>query len=305
MTETIHAPDSSIPPPPATEDGGVMTKDKARAIKERALFDALPADERRKYHGGCGAYIAATDATTSSNAVEKRQRLLLAGPHADPFWLKIEHEGMPIATAISLLRQAKTEWRAVKGTTRSLESVIATVIQRYESAGHVRYVGDRVVRTRDKIADRVERIARGESNGKTGSKGTPRQAVREAIASWAHETFQRRDERLEGLVADCVREVDLVLDTFVNRMRPKSIDKKRLHHACDMLNIPRPKWGRRADDKRAWKNRSRALAAMHPDTLGDDSAKDAFQAIKDAYDVVISYNDSLDLGRTSETEGEG
>lgn len=272
------------------------TEEKKRAIAERELFDSAPAEDKKSAHT-IGKFIAELDPTTSSRAADLRSRLLLAGERADVFWQQVA-VGMPLTTAVRLLREAEHVWRRDCGN-RTHEDVIAEVIAAYEKTGHVRRVGDRVFRTRGTPFEREAQIAQGKARKSAPAvtelthKSKPRGAVREACATWVASILPKNDPRIEGLAHDLVREIDMVLESFSRRLRPEPVMREHLLAACDLLNIPRPKWGRRADQERAWKHRKAALRATHPDALGHEGGRDAFQAINNAYDVVVSYNDNL------------
>lgn len=272
------------------------TPQKMLAKAERIAFDSRPVSEHSQH---CiGSYSNWKDPTVSSRAVRLRSRLLLAGARADIFWEKIE-TGMPLTTAVNLLRESEGLWRH-SNDGRQLTDVIQQVITRYESSGHARVVGDKVVRTRGTVLEREVRIATGaqapsEAPGtpSNGSKARPRGAIREACGAWLASILPKDDPRVEQIAVELVREIDMVLESFGHRLRPEPVMRDQLLAACDLLNIPRPKWGRRADQDRAWKNRKAALRATHPDALGHVGGVAAFQAIKDAYDTVVSYNDKL------------
>ncbi len=270
-----------------------MTPEKEKAIAERAAFYAATPNERKKY--GSVDKMAAAMGGTSSRASGLRGRLLLAGDRADIFWQRIE-AGMPLTTAVDLLRESELAFRA-RSESRSIDEVIAEVLARYENTGHVRTSADgKVFRTRGTLQERAARIAKGEAapratNG-SGKPGT-RAAIREACAAWVAQFVSPDDPRTDALTADVLREIEVVLESFSNRLRPSEVSKKHLHAACDRLNIPRPRWGQRADQERAWKHRKAALRATHPDALGHDGGREAFQSIKDAYDVLVAYNDGL------------
>jgi hypothetical protein len=57
------------------------------------------------------------------------------------------------------------------------------------------------------------------------------------------------------------------------RLSVSKPNRDQLFSACDLLNIPRPRWGQPVDEKRARKNQRSVLESTHPDTpspSGDD-----------------------------------
>jgi hypothetical protein len=265
-----------------------MTKEQARASAERQEFDAATAEER-KVARDIGRFIAMRQPGISEQSVSLRSRLHLAGERAQVLWERIE-AGMPLVTAVRILRESDNAWRKLTGDT-PIDEVLRKRLADYDASGHVRRVGDRVYRTSGDVQSRAAAIAKGEKA--PAHKARPKTAVREAIAAWIASNVPKNHSEKDRWVDECMAEVEVVLASFAKRFRATAPEKARLYAACDMLNIPRPKWGARADEVRAWKNRKAALASMHPDALGHDGAVGGFQAIKDAYDVIVAYNDNL------------
>lgn len=286
----------------------MMTPEKKLAIAERREYDALSSEERKLYED-IGDFVSRKNPLISSRQAELRGRLLLAGDRADPLWKKVA-DGLPLSTAARLLREAESEWRRTAADdSRGMDAVLRERIENYERSGVVRRAGGRVFRTAgETVASRAAKIAKGEvSRGTLGeghvaqeASGKSRKAparhktlVREAIAAWIASRMPRGDERTDAIVEDAMREIEVVLDSLSARVNISIPSRAGLFEACDMLNIPRPRWGKRADQERAWKHRKAALRSTHPDTLGHNGGVRAFQVIKDAYDSVVAYNDSL------------
>ena len=271
----------------------MMTLDKKLALAERRAYNALGAEARKGYED-IGDFVCKQDPSVSKRSAELRSRLLLAGDRADVLWERVE-AGMPLSTAARLLREAEQEWQRTAEDSRDMEEVLRERLRTYDSAGTVRRVGDKVFRTASTTTTRAAKIAKGESKvvPKKGNPGRHKTIVREAIAAWIASRIGKSDS-FGRMVDDAMREIEVVLDSLSSRIGRAVPSRSELFSACDMLNIPRPKWGKRADQDRAWKNRTSALKATHPDTLGHDGAVRAFQEIKDAYDVIAAYNDSID-----------
>jgi hypothetical protein len=286
----------------------MMTPDKKLALSERRAYDALGAEARKAYED-IGDFVHKQDPSVSKRCAELRSRLLLAGDRADVLWERVE-AGMPLSTAARLLREAEQEWQRTAEDSRDMEEVLRERLRTYDSAGTVRRVGGKVFRTTSTTTSRAAKIAKGESKvSKKSNSSRHKTIVREAIAAWIASRIGK-SENFGRMVDDAMREIEVVLDSLSSRIQRAVPSRSELFSACDMLNIPRPKWGKRADQERAWKNRTSALKATHPDTLGHDGAVRAFQGIKDAYDVIAAYNDSMDAihnpreGNTDLVEGE-
>lgn len=286
-----------------------MTPDKKLAIAERKEYDALTVDERKLY-ADIGDFVHKRRPEISETSASHRSRLLLAGGRADVLWGRVA-QGMPLSTAVRLLRDAEKSWRK-NSFDFDLDALLAERIARYDADGTARRVGGgKVVRTQTTTA-RASRIAKGEARPERRPPARHKTAVREAIAAWVASRLPKGDERAVTMVDDLMREVEVILSSFSARLDRSLPSRAELFEACDLLNVPRPKWGKRADQNRAWKNRKAALKSTHPDTLGHNGGIEAFQAIKDAYDVIARYNDSVDdrkpgsqIGDKQEKEKEG
>jgi hypothetical protein len=269
----------------------MMTQDKKLAIAERKEYDALSAEERKLY-ADIGDFVHKRRPEISETSASHRSRLLLAGGRADVLWTRVA-QGMPLSTAVRLLRDAEKAWRK-NSFDFDLDALLGERIARYDGEGTARRVGGgKVVRTQTTAA-RASRIAKGEARPARRPPARHKTAVREAIAAWVASRLPEGDERAVMMVDDLMREVEVILSSFSARLDRSLPSRAELFEACDLLNVPRPKWGKRVDQKRAWKNRKAALKSTHPDTLGHNGGIEAFQAIKDAYDVIARYNDSID-----------
>ena len=270
-----------------------MTPQKKLAMAERREYDGLSAEERRAYDD-IGDFVHKHYPEVTERSAMLRSRLFLAGSRADAFWKRVE-DGMPLSTAVRLLGECEKEWRQVGADAPDIDEFIRRRLARYDSEGTVRRVGDRVFRA-STSSGRASRIAQGAEaprEKKDRFQGRLKTAVREAIAAWVASRLPRGDRQVSVLAGECMREVEVVLDSFTARITQAQPRRADLFAACDRLNIPRPRWGQRADQERAWKNRRSALRSLHPDTLGHEGGREAFQGIKDSYDIIVAYNDSL------------
>jgi hypothetical protein len=280
----------------------LILKERELAIEERKEYDAASPGERgsdRKSYG-IDKFIRRKHPDRIATQVAWRSRILLAGDHAMPLWERIA-TGMPLVTAIRILRESQDEWRAGKHQ-EDYTGILKRHLSAYDSTGVIRHLNGKQFRA-SSPSRRATRIAKGESRQPVHTR-VHRANVRNAVAAWvAARLAAGLDEaKRDSLVEECMREVEMMLDSFALRMRSERPARSQLYDACDVLNIPRPKWGQRADQERAWKNRKKSLAATHPDSLGHEGGKAAFQAINDAYNVIVAYNDSLTNGEEANAE---
>jgi len=269
----------------------MMTPEKKLAISERDEYDSLSPEARSLYRN-LGNYFRKTNPSIG-NGAKNRSILLLAGPAADPLWERITL-GMPTGTAVGLLAEAR---RSADGET--FEERVRARLNRYDREGTIRIVGNKIFRTRASNRDKISNIVHGRVSAESRKRGSPKtfkRIVREAVAAWIASRLPSGAEergRAEILLGELMHEIEVVLSSFDTRIRRAKPHRDELFAACDLLNVPRPKWNRPADQERAWRNRRAALRATHPDALGHAGGVSAFQSIKDAYDVIVRYNDSL------------
>jgi len=270
-----------------------MTKEKELAMAERALFEAAPAADRSGLKRGIGDFIRVKRPGTSAASAAHRSRLLLAGERADLLWERVD-QGMPLSTACRILHEAQVE-HLEAGKEGDIQAVVKKCLARYDSEGILHVVNGKAFRVTH-AKGRAARIAKGRARQKGRRGGGDKHLkgdVRDAVAAWLAARLPKDDERVEGWVEECMKEVEVVLDSFTRRFTWPAPKRSKIFAACDLLNVARPRWGSRADQERAWKHRKAALRKLHPDTVGHDGEKEAFQAINDAYQTVVAYNDSL------------
>lgn len=277
---------------------------KKLAIAERVEYDGLDKAARKSFVG-ISDFIHKTRPEVSKHSAMLRNRLLRAGDEANIFWERVE-AGMPLSTAVRLLVECEKEWSEA-GARGSMDGIVHRRLARYNCEGTERRSGTKVYRA-SSASNRATRIARGAEaprERKDGTQGRHKTAVREAIAAWVASRLPHGDKQAVMLAEGCMREVEVILDSLTSRITQAQPKRADLFAACDRLNIPRPKWGQRADQERAWKNRRSALRSVHPDTLGHDGGRDAFQGIKDAYDIIVAYNDSLNVSLLENGDSDG
>ena len=103
--------------------------------------------------------------------------------------------------------------------------------------------------------------------------------VRESIAAWIAARLPKDDSRVSAFTMEFMREIEVVLTSFTQWLSMSKPNRDQLFSACDLLNIPRPRWGKPADQKRAWKNRRAVLKSTHPNTLGHEGGLGAYHGI--------------------------
>lgn len=273
----------------------VSTQDKQLAIEERNAYDAASAELRLRGKRGIYDFIKKTRPKSSAEGAKQRARLLNAGDRADQFWLRVD-AGMPLSTAVRLLCECEASLKT--GKSAAFQDVVRARLARYDTEGTLRMTAGGKTYRASQSKERASRIAKGQeraSGPRSASKRNLKGAARDAIAAWLAARLPKDDERAEQWVADCMREVETVLDSFAQRFTWQAPKRNLLNASCDLLNVSRPRWGQRADQERAWKNRRAALRLHHPDVVGHEGGVEAFQAINDAYQNIVAYNDSLDL----------
>lgn len=297
---------------PEPEMDKPMSEQQKLAVAERREYETASPEERKPHHN-LSDFIKAKYPERSSAAVSVRGKLHLAGERAAIFWERIE-AGMPLSTAVNLMRNCEKAWaekstkeRGSKETERlALFTKIATErLERYDAQGMVRTVNGKMYRSTPPT-DRAMRIAKGEATprNQAAAKGSSKKnkdpvltghktIVREAIAAWVAARLPKDDPRVPAFTTEFMREIEVVLQSFTQRLSMAKPNRDQLFSACDLLNIPRPRWGKPADEKRARKNQRSVLKSTHPDTLGHDGGLDAYQAINEAYNTIVAYNDSL------------
>ena len=279
-----------------------MTPMQKLAMEERAEYDNASAEDRKGINN-IGDFIHMRHPEISPAGVVRRSRLLRAGDRSMIFWDQIE-SGMTITTAVTLLRECEDICKEDK--TKNFDDVVLDTLLRYESMGVARRSNGKVVRAKTPDhKDRAKRIARGEAPKKSYAPRTVnsrhKNIVREAIAAWIAARLPKNDPRARSWTEEFMREVDAVLDAFTERFHRAVPKRDEFFAACSLINIPRPRWGQRADQERAWKHRRAAMASTHPDSLGHEGGRAAFQAIADAYNVIVAYNDNLPSTNSSST----
>lgn len=289
------------------------TEEHRLAISERQEYEAATPEER-KGHKDLAYFIHARHPERSSISVQTRNRLNRAGERATILWERIA-AGMPLRTASVLLRECESVWKGMTAKDRrgqSFDDVMKKRLVEYDSHGHIRVGKDGKIYRATSPTLRATRVAKGEvsargtsSSSRTVTLTQHKAIVRDAIAAWMAARAPKDDPRAGLWTAECMREIEVVLTSFTSRFGAAKPRRDDLFSACDLLNIPRPRWGKPADQKRAWKNRRSVLKSTHPDTLGHEGGLDAYRGINDAYNIIIAYNDSLNLNpNVNEKPGE-
>ncbi len=282
-----------------------MTEEQKLAIAERQEYETATAEERKSGKGnGISHFIHARYPERSGVSIANRNRLNTGGERAAILWQRID-AGMPLATAVTLFRDCELAWNGLSDKEKwatNFDDIVKKRLEDYESHGHIRRsAGGKIYRALSPTI-RAARVAKGEGSGRDPS---PKKAltqhkaiVREAVAAWMAARLPKGDPRIESWTGEFMIEVEAMLASFTNRFSATKPDRNQLFAACDLLNVPRPRWGKPVDQKRAWKIRRSVLKATHPDKVGD-SGLEEYRAINDAYNIIIAYNDSLNPKRNA------
>jgi len=286
---------------PESESEKILTEEQKLAISEREEYETATAEER-KTQKDMAYFIHARHPERSSIAVQTRNRLNRAGEHASIFWERIA-AGMPLRTAADLFRECESTWKKLSAKQQqaaSFDEVAKKRLAAYDNHGHIRMgKGGKIYRATSPTV-RAQRVAKGELSARGAAGTTSRRhtlvvhkaIVRDAVAAWVAAKIPN-DPRASAWTIECMREIEVVLESFAMRFLAAKPKRDDLYGACDQLNIPRPRWGKPADQKRAWKNRRSVLKSTHPDALGHEGGLGAYHAIIEAYNIIIAYNDSL------------
>lgn len=277
------------------------TEEHKLAISERQEYEAATPEER-KGHKDLAYFIHAKHPDRSTVSIQTRNRLNRVGEHATIFWERIA-AGMPLRTASVLLRECEVAWKTMSTKDKrgsSFDDIARKRLATYDSHGHIRTgKGGKIYRATSPTL-RATRVAKGEisargasSSSRTVTLTQHKTIVRDAVAAWMAARVPKDDPRAGVWTTECMREIEVVLTSFTSRFGAAKPRRDELFSACDLLNIPRPRWGKPADQKRAWKNRRSVLKSTHPDTLGHEGGLGAYHGITEAYNIIVAYNDSL------------
>jgi hypothetical protein len=248
-----------------------MGTQRELAEEERMLYLTTPDAERQG--SDHSRYIAAKTGA-SHYTVEARLFLYLAGAEAEPLWEEIEKKRIKLGQARAILREARSSFVPV-----------TDVLAKYKDSKFNRSeFGTSGVRMMDAAKGAVSKSTLGSW-----------QKIREAVAEIVGEAAIDEDER-EDLIKLVIAEIELVITTFrarVGRARTRSVSWAKVREACTLLSIPVPKRGRLCDLVAARKHQRSVMKVSHPDVVGNDSGRGAYEAVAQAYQVLVAYNDSL------------
>ena len=283
-----------------------MTAEQALAVAERQEYEAATIENRKGPKGsGISHFIHMKYPDRSGVAIASRNRLHRAGGRAKIFWQRID-AGMPLVTAVTLFRDCEVTWAALSDKEKwstNFDDIAKKRLEEYEGQGYLRRNKNGKIYRAMSPTIRAARVAKGEISGHNPSSKkalTQHKAiVRDAVAAWMAARLPKEDPRVSTWTEEFMIEVEAMLASFTNRFSAVKPNRTQLFGACDQLNVPRPRWGKPVDQKRAWKIRRSILKATHPDTLGHEGSLDEYRAINDAYNTIIAYNDSLNTNNRS------
>ena len=265
-----------------------------RAALEFQLYQTVKSDAAER--GGIGQVLARFNLGYSTAEIEGRSRLRSAADAADPLWMAMEAEGLPLRTARILLVQAmRRSSEATPGFVAGYEG------WKEECERALEAWRERSVVVRGPGGQLVRRHKQG---AKTIDPNRAIDDIRDRAVTYATahgRTIPKAEAR--NLVAEFVGELDALLSGFelrVKREQKRAIDgaedrvsHRKVREACETLNLPKPRPGERVDVVEL-KKHYRALAAQyHPDRTGNEESRHLFEAVVAAYRLLEQYNEEI------------
>lgn len=253
-----------------------------RAHFEDSIWGSLTPTEKKKANKPRHGRVTWLSALLgiSQHGLSQRRTLLLAGVAADPLWHRIHNDKMATTTATRLLRNAKHRARQIRCThTVALEEVL----KEYDNleCGSARLRKKKPVR---KTLWSTVRVAAEEYAKSKLSSIDPvaanqlmndfKRDLRALTEEWqARITHYKQQERRRDVA---------------------EISRSDVIHACSTLAMDPPPPGHLVDLKLARKKQRQLGRLYHPDSHGgDESMRPKFEAVNDAYQLLVDYNNSL------------
>lgn len=259
------------------------SQEKKAEIGHR-LWTMLPPQGRLK-HRNQGRFL---HSVFGGSIFKHRERAYLLKAHGSKdLWRRIDHEGMPISTATRLHREARAY-----ATDKSIPLVdaLAKVLQVYDALpprkNGRRRKHLRKTKTKTKAAPNVE---------------TFWSELRESIRAHVAKKLPDADFiEVDPLWREFEIELQAVIDSFKNRLRYRQkyqedthrpIQRRKLREACEILHMDPPTKARPLDLNRARKQKRLLARTYHPDAHGgDDSMREHYEAVLDAYRVIETWH---------------
>lgn len=260
---------------------------RERARCEALLWAATLPSERVALGSKMGIGCLAAKLGTTSFQVECRA--VLHAADVVELWDEVDR-GMPLSTAVRILRKAKH-----RVTGRALREAVLEVLGEYGGDGTyvARTAGGGYVRRR--AARNKVPLAQGQAQSRLWT------TVRNALMAYLDGEL-RSVEADEARVAraEAAAEIDAALLGVTRAVaramahEAKGPRRRKLVEACQQLGVAPPPVGKPADVAKAKKAMKRLVMEYHPDARGgDESARPALEAALAAYGVIEDYNRTL------------
>lgn len=263
-----------------------MSTQRELAKTERELYEAATPEEAA---GGIATFIHKLSGARRHD-VTLRSVLFRAGAEADALWDAVDAEIRPLglSQACDMLREARETRRPV-----------ADLVADWRRFGKAR---------KAKTSPRAPKRCPSDQLAH----------VRAAIAAWVENEIPKGDGESATVAAQLSAEIEGTLRAARDRFRHRAAlpgelgtltsdapTRADVRAACSLLGLEVPRHRGAFDMVAVNRARRGMLKASHPDVVGDDSKVDAYQAVNDAYNVIVRYNDSVARsGRRNETEKE-
>ena len=263
--------------------------------------------------------------------LEQRHRLHRGGPDAEVIWREVD-AGMTIKTAVRLLQEAQAGDPRVP-----LRQHIERVVRAYHGSDTFvcRTGSGTLVRRRRRGGEpetaRPPPVVDEEADGldASASDGAEPRSVEPLVlqvrrifrAHVAHAMPEAGGHDVNAVVVPALVELEEIihaLDTRLEAYRRKlrgeaagavaalvALSRRRIIAACQLLSMDPPPPGRPADLADARKRRGKLGAAYHQDRVGDDSMRDQYEAVMNAYRTLEEYNETLEAPRPTSVQRAG
>ena len=282
----------------------VNVTERERARLETLIWEATSPVERRAClpkGRGQSEFIAARF-NVSRYVVAARQYLHLAGDQANILWDCIEKEKLPLTTARTLLRKA----RSMETSSHSVQEIIPDLIKEYKKLDVYYNSVTGCIHRRQKPAGNMERKAEVKTSKKEESIHDMWRELRKVIGKLITSQLVDVDANMADLLrSELEGELRSLIDSYGPKIKRakglgsldgirKKISRAGLLEACATLVMNPPKPGREVDLVMAKQRYKKRAARLHPDVLGGhEETRPEWHAVNEAYQYVIKYNEQL------------
>lgn len=282
-----------------------LATEREKAKIEVSLWDAADAEERTRV--GRRRYIKSFLPKVGHTA-ELRFQLHNAGEAIEELWDRIEGaEKMPLPTAVGRLHAGQ---EYAQKNNLDLKAGVAVALKEYDSWPWTKTRNGGKFRKRP-----LSQISR--ANGKPRSRAPlSEEKVKKFWLRLREEIVVFMEKRLTGVDALLANELQrsfctdlqILCEDFshkIDRARRaanataetnNAIRFVRVRDACATLAMDAPEQGQPLDLEKANKNKKMLAKKYHSDAVGDDSKRDQFNAVIEAYGVLEDYMESINNG---------